>query len=128
MASCGMLQPLRWMLVISEAHRIYARLRMPMLHMRMFIIIAIAKTFTMSLLSLRDCGYYTPCGVACQRAIVFSVSCTEKGITFRDLNEKRIAAAWLTPHPTEKIAFVGSVVPDAPLFPKFDVLCFYVHR
>ena len=36
------------------------------------------------------------------------------GITFRDLNEKRIAAAWLTPHPTEKIAFVGSVGDDAP--------------
>ena len=52
MASCGMLQPLRWMLVISEAHRIYARLRMPMLHMRIFIIIAIANTFTMRPLSL----------------------------------------------------------------------------
>ena len=39
-------------------------------------------------------GHYTPCVVACQRAIVFSVSCTEIGNTFSDLNENWIAATY----------------------------------
>ena len=43
-----------WMMIISEAHRIQARLRMHMGHMYIFIIIAIANTFTMRPLSLVD--------------------------------------------------------------------------
>ena len=91
---------------------------MHMGHMRISIIIAIANTFTMSLPSSVDIEVIILLVLSPVKGqLYFLLSCTEKGITFRDLNEKRTAAAWPTPHPTEKIAFVGSVVSDAPHFP-----------